>query len=336
MAGRFRKCFFGYNSRQVDQAIEEITIGHSGELNRLEVGVKSLAEEKARYSGELAGLKEVGQALKESMPILEIAKGQVARSALLLVETARQNARVLLKGGREKAEINRSYIAALDQEIEKTKSEFELLLQSAENILKSGRFTDKTIKEIGAASEKVVGAIISSEEKKRSFLYEVRESAKNNIPNESVIPAAAVVAFRKDGPIVQNSLIVSERLETTEELEAMKTVGSEAQRQEPPAGEAPLIQPEIESAPFIQPESELEQKGQKKPEEDSLPVASERTKYIIGKLSGKDVLDGEGSLIIGRGDVITAEKLERVEKSGKLAELIVHMVIPGLDLDEAL
>lgn len=56
-----------------------------------------------------------------------------------------------------------------------------------------------------------------------------------------------------------------------------------------------------------------------------------RSKYIIGKLVGADLYDSSGDLIIRRGETITAEVMEKAQLEGKLAELIVQMVIPGLD-----
>jgi glycosyltransferase involved in cell wall biosynthesis len=59
-------------------------------------------------------------------------------------------------------------------------------------------------------------------------------------------------------------------------------------------------------------------------------IASIRHRYIVGKLAGEDLYDLEGKLIIAKSSAITPETIEKAEKAGKLAELIVNMVIPGL------
>ncbi len=75
--------------------------------------------------------------------------------------------------------------------------------------------------------------------------------------------------------------------------------------------------------------------GQESANRASPAVAREiktvRHKYVVGKLAGEDLLAGDGRLIIGKNEVITPEIIDRAEKEGKLAELIVNMVIPGLE-----
>lgn len=59
-----------------------------------------------------------------------------------------------------------------------------------------------------------------------------------------------------------------------------------------------------------------------------------RKKYVIGKWVGKDLYDPEGGLIASRNTVITEEIMQLADQAGKLPELIVDMMIPGLDLNE--
>lgn len=56
-----------------------------------------------------------------------------------------------------------------------------------------------------------------------------------------------------------------------------------------------------------------------------------RHKYIVGKLAGEDLLENSGQIIIHKNELITPEIVELAEKEGKLPELIIHMVIPGLE-----
>ncbi|MDF2647830.1 MAG: hypothetical protein K0Q73_3635 [Paenibacillus sp.] len=55
-----------------------------------------------------------------------------------------------------------------------------------------------------------------------------------------------------------------------------------------------------------------------------------RLKYIVGKMTGKDLTDSNGRLIAAQNTVITEEVIHMAEREGKLAELIVNMVIQGL------
>lgn len=57
-----------------------------------------------------------------------------------------------------------------------------------------------------------------------------------------------------------------------------------------------------------------------------------RQRYIIGKLAGEDLYDTNNSLIIAKNQAITADVISRAEQEGKLSELIVNMIIPGMEL----
>lgn len=59
-------------------------------------------------------------------------------------------------------------------------------------------------------------------------------------------------------------------------------------------------------------------------------IRSLRKRYIVGKLAGADLFDRHGGLIVATHQTITEEMIERADREGKLAELIVNMVIPGL------
>jgi cell division septum initiation protein DivIVA len=55
-----------------------------------------------------------------------------------------------------------------------------------------------------------------------------------------------------------------------------------------------------------------------------------KKRYIVGKLSGLDLYGQKGQLIVGNNEVITNDMIELARQEGVLAELIVHMKIPGL------
>lgn len=55
-----------------------------------------------------------------------------------------------------------------------------------------------------------------------------------------------------------------------------------------------------------------------------------RHKYIVGKIAGEDLFDRQGRLIVARHGTITSEIVDQADREGKLADLIVSMVLPGL------
>ncbi|KZL92154.1 hypothetical protein [Clostridium magnum] len=52
-----------------------------------------------------------------------------------------------------------------------------------------------------------------------------------------------------------------------------------------------------------------------------------RSKYLIGKIAGKDLIDNMGNIIIGKNSIITEQTISKAGREGKLPELIVNMTL---------
>jgi hypothetical protein len=52
-----------------------------------------------------------------------------------------------------------------------------------------------------------------------------------------------------------------------------------------------------------------------------------RSKYLIGKIAGKDLIDSTGNMIIAKNSIITEETISKAGREGKLPELIVNMTL---------
>jgi|GEM_PF-3722970 len=63
----------------------------------------------------------------------------------------------------------------------------------------------------------------------------------------------------------------------------------------------------------------------------SAEISSIRHKYIVGKVAGDNLYANDGSLIIARNNTITTEVVIKAEAEGKLPELIVSMILPGME-----
>ena len=60
-------------------------------------------------------------------------------------------------------------------------------------------------------------------------------------------------------------------------------------------------------------------------------ISNIRFKYIVGKLAGEDLFDSNGRLIIAKKEKITSEVVALAEAEGRLPELIVNMILPGME-----
>ena len=67
---------------------------------------------------------------------------------------------------------------------------------------------------------------------------------------------------------------------------------------------------------------------------ESKAIASEinnlRIKYLIGKVTGADLLDNKGNVIVAKNSLITNDIINIADKEGKLADLIVNMTLPDV------
>ncbi|NLI92053.1 MAG: hypothetical protein GX434_07525 [Peptococcaceae bacterium] len=60
-------------------------------------------------------------------------------------------------------------------------------------------------------------------------------------------------------------------------------------------------------------------------------IDNARYKYMIDKLAGEQLLDNSGEIILEKNERITLEHIEKAQREGKLSELIINMIIPGMD-----
>lgn len=105
----------------------------------------------------------------------------------------------------------------------------------------------------------------------------------------------------------------------------------------PLPSEAPPVIPIVSESAAAIAENELAeaQAAPAEPETGAVsPALAEEIKsiqyrYIAGKAAGENLYAEGGSLIIGKGEIITAETIQKAERAGKMPDLIVQMVIPG-------
>ena len=57
-------------------------------------------------------------------------------------------------------------------------------------------------------------------------------------------------------------------------------------------------------------------------------IRNVRSKYIIGKVAGEDLLDSNNKTIVKKGYILTEAVVKRAEEEGKLVELIINMSLP--------
>lgn len=78
--------------------------------------------------------------------------------------------------------------------------------------------------------------------------------------------------------------------------------------------------------------NELKERNSSRPEEGlKSKIEDTRYKYMIGKIAGEELVDNFGEVIIQQGEVINLEHIEKAKEEGRLSELIINMIVPGMD-----
>lgn len=105
--------------------------------------------------------------------------------------------------------------------------------------------------------------------------------------------------------ITDKSLISKTELPGTEKIETSSVESSTARRE-------PDKNPELPDEPAYNSES----------------IEKVKQRYMVGKIVGEDILDNRGNVIVKRHELITMDIIERVERAGKIVDLVVNMQFP--------
>jgi hypothetical protein len=202
----------------------------------------------------------------------------------------------------------------------------------------------------------VIGQIITGKKSGEIVGCRVSDSVMKSVPNGTFIPVTAAVALRQDTVVVntdyledaapeQGSLVKGQGL-TPEQLystlvQLVNSLPSQAVQQPgaqvahpAPGASFPLQDDTSVDARARHPavsDRELQKREVEPPPSVASRIAGKQMSYIVGKIAGRDLFGASGELVIGQGQQITPEVVERARAEGKIAELIVYMLIPGLD-----
>lgn len=182
--------------------------------------------------------------------------------------------------------------------------------------------------------------------------YEVTASCQPAFPNGSVIPASSIAAIRKDALVVSNEYLTKGGFQP---LVRPQTDGQLARDLSRSVDESPnhhisialppseeqvnLALKSLQTIPLDTEGAGNEQSRQRDELTGSSSTLREvesriernQMSYVLGNIAGRDLVGADGQIIIAKGQTITREVLERAKDEGKIAELIVYMIVPGLD-----
>jgi sporulation protein YlmC with PRC-barrel domain len=377
VTGALRKSFFGYHTRQVDEGISRLRAEQQARVGELLAVLGRLKAENEQLTHQKAGLMELSNRTSKKLPTLDFARGQVARSAAIIVANARHKGKQIQEEAKTKAGSQRSYLSVIASEIDALQKEFLVSLTSIQELLASKQASLSGGDETTISTKKVAGTILPSKKRESLFVsnmgggilkvniaqqgkdiltrsgtsigtvshlvldrnkgvlvgYALGTTNLQGVPKESIVPAGEVLALKNDSLIVRDECLHSliKPAALIDKYESFNELSQQTALKAP--GRPPL------TAPGFFPATDLAAPAADAETADpglNQAIKKHRLGYVVGKIVGQRLTDAAGELIVDKGDVITPEVVARADAAGKLAELIVHMRIPGLDIDEAL
>lgn len=367
LAGRLRKGFLGYNRRQVEEYIAILSDGYARQLDGLRDVERAIVSKIQSLSARVSSVQEELSAYRVRIEIVEAAAASARLAAQYMEEMARIKAEQLLAAAQAEVQAQKAYLGTLNTQIAKSRQQFEKLVESIRGAFNSSEPGDTAAAGV-LMPDIVVGRILSGGKAEDTFVtrgtdgllrvnisaqnlklvaqsgtavgqvsklvldresgevigYEVTASAiPEVVPDGAVVPASYVLAVRSDRLIVNASLLKG--LPWRKREEELQPDTGEVRL--PPAGSATPDLPEsTEPAPELGQEPWQTRLGPN--------IEKSQMRHLLDKIAGRDLVGRNNELIVARGQPITREVVERARNEGKLAELIVHMLMPGMNPDE--
>lgn len=312
------KGMFGYDIKQVETYIKELRNSQHEKLKELKNKIIHIKMENTKLKNEMEELKTHKEEQLKSEKFMDFALTK-AEDILPVIDDS---------------------ISKQIKEVQDTCSKEEAVFNK-----KIEEFND-TIKETQGKLNSLLKAVLDSSEnlneKVKSFM-ETKESRKAMLTNTNVNTVEAAETPKAEPLEVElHSIIEQENIMEYINLQdpiENKEIVRPVEREEKLSLFFDDIEDEIEE---VRPTQEIEKKVEEKPEPKEEPYTQNRLtandinhiryKYLVGKIAGEDLFGNNNKLIIAKGDVITAEVVEKVENEAKLAELIVNMVLPDIKL----
>jgi uncharacterized coiled-coil protein SlyX len=343
-------CLFGVNKIQVDYELEKIEKEYELKLHERKHDIEKLRMENQELLKQLESLKNQRKNYVGTIDFVEFSLKKAEEYSPLLKDAAYSEVERLITIGENTEKVLNERITEFNQEIKQTQGNLDLLLK---NVLNENESIGEKLKQFRQQESNYI--FTKSKETENNLKYKSNQSKFNN---------------SKEDMTINKSNFSENLTNTLEEKESSdfknifdKAFYSEIEKSNIKHFEVKSIEEDLGHCSFWE---EEENDVNKKDSEKSKPVdnvkieeidtksldeaesvkssisdnreskaiASDitnlRIKYLLGKITGTDLVDKNGNVIICRNSIITNEIVDRAEKEGKLAELIVNMTIPGL------
>lgn len=340
---RLRKAIFGYDVKQVNQHLKWFKY-----LSELEISEAEYLVEKAR--------KELAQLGHESTTPVNIELTAIEETSVGLVEEVEYlEAHDLLEEVEKVDEVELKESAVLHEDIEFVVTDEITEEDKQEQLIVMPDLPERDMNRMGRLlmfRRKMDVDIVSSEHtselEKQVDSYGYWESIDHYLKtpeiSETLLSEQSVTAnyVANSQNMVTNSAVGLPRyfdynlsdVQTQFDVDASQSIERRTRRETPSIkSRNPREATGGVTTNQLPNKSEVSAVQSQGSKEITREVRQLRYKYIVGKWAGEDLVNNQGQLIVSKNNPITEEIVDSADQEGKLALLIVHMIIPGLGED---
>jgi hypothetical protein len=285
-----RLSLFGFNKNEVDKYINNLEKQKVSQLEDLKESIAMVTAENKMWEKELEELKVLLHKQLEQQDFMEY--------ALSKAET--QINSLIIRGEENKSEST----SIIDE-----KKDLKNTALDMKTFLEEQNFENDKLEKTD------LNTTISVFESEKDFDNENAELIKDNINlmkdnQEEEIDKTSRELTEIDNGEVNLSTISAEKNDTNNEAESSNC--HEENKDKIPTESNSVENKSLESKSIISERGKV------------------RSKYLIGKIVGKDLFDKQGNLLFTKGSIITENLIKTVDKEGKLGELILNMELPQI------
>ncbi len=352
----------GLDKRETDEYIHNIKKAHESKMNDLRNKINRCHAEKERLINELTDLQIERESTVKPKELIDLALDRVQEIALQIIKNTDDEVVKIIDLSKRKLSEYEEKNNFLQQQINTTKTYLDLLLKDMQKVFfqnESSRNDNKNQDDIKSnAKESPTSDIVQNSYTQRDDEASGPDDKINKIDtltsklDEQYIEFEAdikmyelnITPFKgpKDGEPEESfwectGVDDDERHESgmvgfvddkkLDEAECMVDSTEELQLKEESSISKKRLAAEVVYGNFTE-QKPPEQGTKRRSPVLTMQIDEIRQKYLLGKIVGEDLIDNKGNVIAAKKQTITPEIITRAEHEGKLAELVINMMLP--------
>lgn len=310
---------FGYNKKEVDLYIGRIAAVYESNIEKQIKEIDSIKKEKDQLRREVDQMSSKLASLK-SYEVLKLSLDRLETVYRYLTDYEQDDSSVLASKEYLIKEKLKENVLEIENEILEIKESIKKELEQINKIIKSTNLSLVTTKD----------STKHDESEASSNLLNNKMTADGTFPLNESDNLEKIIKPNKDKPPVHNNSIFKlnsfwGKIENPKEDE-------ELQENTKPRDDEGHQQAQNQASAAAQ---EQKEEQEEKRVSDSLGLKEQidvaRYKFILGKIAGEDLFDATGGVIVNKHEEITPRVVEVAQKEDKLSELIINMLVQGME-----